>query len=62
MDWTHAFTVIGGLRAFMMYISGRTDKRIDALKAKIESTNNKIESSKKELKLEIRDLDKKIER
>ena len=47
MDWTHTFTIIGALGAFIMYISGRMDRRIDTLEAKLEGKidhiNDKID-------------------
>ena len=43
MDWTHTFTIIGALGAFIMYISSRTDRRIDVLEGKIEGIETKLE-------------------
>ena len=47
MDWTHTFTIIGALGAFIMYISSRTDRRIDVLETKLEGKidhlNDKID-------------------
>ena len=44
MDWTHTFTIIGALGAFIMYISGRMDRRIDVLEGKIDHLSDKLNS------------------
>ena len=65
MDWTHTFTIIGALAAFIVYISSRTEKKIDSVEAKLEgkiaSLDQKIDHVEAKLEGKIAALDQKID-